>query len=162
MFTDETEHVIGRVMRSSNRSRCSVRQLNPTQRVLSISIEDQASCFFLRNYVWEDSDSNRGHLDHVYGFIKASGNETLVAALTSVGMAGLANVKNDPCVMAAAREKYAAALQLTNLALQDPGSVWTDQTLTSVLLLGIFEVQSLPIRDICIPLTSNRHSDVDL
>lgn len=77
------------------------------------------------------------------GLFGPSGNDTLVVTLTAVGMAGLANLKNDPGMMAAARQNYVTALHLTNAALQDAVSVRTDQTLTAVILLGVFEVHNL-------------------
>ena len=63
-----------------------------------------------------------------------------MATIASVGMAGISNVKKDPHLMAAARQKYISALRMTNIALQDPVSARTDQTLTAIVLLGIFEV----------------------
>ena len=66
-----------------------------------------------------------------------------MVTITSVGMAGISNLKNDPHLMVAARQKYISALCVTNAALQNPVSARTDLTLTAVILLGIFEVHIL-------------------
>ena len=154
MFKDETDHVrtrvcTGKIGQPSSKSRVSVSQPTPTLQAPSTSVEHQARCFFVKNYVWADSDSARGHLDHVPGLFGACGNDTLVVTLTAVGMAALANLKSDPGMMAAARQNYVTALHLTNAALQDTVGVRTDQTLTAVILLGIFEVHNLLFCDAC-------------
>lgn len=152
MFQDETEHVKGRIClrkidHSINKSDTSTPESTPTPWTLSTSVEHQASCFFVQNYVLASSGSAKGHLDHIPQLAGASGNEPLVVTLTAVGLAGLANFKNDPFTMAAARQKYASALHLTNTILRDPVGVRTDQTLTIVILLSVFEVHSRLVRD---------------
>ena len=147
-FADETEHVKSKVLtkncgRTSTKTDTGVPQSTPILRALSNLVEYQAYCFFVKNYVWPDSNSTRGHLDHIPSLFGASGDELLTVTITAVGMASISSLKNDPHLMAAARKKYISALRVTNAALQNPVSARTDQTLTAVVLLGIFEVRIL-------------------
>lgn len=85
-------------------------------------------------------DSTRGHFGGLPSLLQCPGNGALSATVASVGMAGLANTKAAPQVMIAARKSYARALRLINTALQDPVESTRDQTLSAILLLGLFEV----------------------
>ncbi len=87
-----------------------------------------------------DQGPAKGHFAQVPTLIQCPGNGALSATVASVGMAGLANTKFAPQVMIAARQTYARALRLINAALRDPIETKTNQTLSAVLLLGLFEV----------------------
>jgi hypothetical protein len=108
-------------------------------RNLTPSVQDLATCFFFRNFVLSDSDNCKGHMDHLPKMSQTSGGP-LSAAISSVGMACLSNVTNSSDVMFAARQEYASAVRLTNMALQDPVQTKSDGMLTTVMLLGMFEV----------------------
>ena len=109
---------------------------------LSESIETQATCFFFRNYVWEDSQSSKGFFDYLPRIFGR--NETMGSALTdaimSLGMVGLSNTKHASEIMIPATEKYHSALRATNSALRDVEQAKADQTLITVMLLGLYEV----------------------
>ena len=79
-------------------------------------------------------------MHHLRDFNTVGTSSLLTAAISSVSLAGLANVKSAPAVMASARSEYASALRQINVALRDPGQVKTDSTLTAVILLSMFEV----------------------
>ncbi|KAK9234157.1 hypothetical protein V1525DRAFT_350715 [Lipomyces kononenkoae] len=64
----------------------------------------------------------------------------LRCAMASVGLAALSNVRNDESLMVLARHNYISALRLTMTSLQSPLRAGLDQTLRSVLLLGLFEL----------------------
>ncbi|KAK9357767.1 hypothetical protein V1504DRAFT_436432 [Lipomyces starkeyi] len=66
-------------------------------------------------------------------------HSVILAAMTSVGLAGLANVKNDDDLMVLARHKYLSALRMTMASIHDSVQVGLAQTLRAVILLGIFE-----------------------
>ena len=126
--------------RSNNTERSHSEGPSLSHRTLSVSVHDQATCFFFYNFVVVDLGLSRGHLDELPTLIQCPGNGALVATVTSVGMAALSNTKSAPQVMVAARQSYAKALRLINAALRDPVESKTDQTLSAILLLGLFEV----------------------
>ncbi|KAK9428135.1 hypothetical protein V1505DRAFT_395482 [Lipomyces doorenjongii] len=66
-------------------------------------------------------------------------NSVILEAMTSVGLAGLANIKNDGGLMVVARRKYLSALRMTMASIHDSVQVLFSQTLRAVILLGIFE-----------------------
>ena len=133
--------------RSTTKSPLS-SDLTLSPRPLSTSISDRAKCYFFHNFVVVDQGISKGHLDELPALVKHYGNGALMATVTCVGMAGLANTRHAPQVMFAARQIYARALRLINAALRDPIESKTDQTLSAVLLLGLFEVNR--------PLSSTR------
>jgi hypothetical protein len=73
---------------------------------------------------------------------QANPSEAVLNAITSVGLAGLSNVKRDEQMMLIARQKYASAIHLTRQALADPLEIKKDRTLRAVALLAFFEVHT--------------------
>ena len=61
-------------------------------------------------------------------------------AVMSLGMVGLSNTKHASEIMIPAAEKYHLALRATNSALRDVEQAKADQTLITVMLLGLYEV----------------------
>lgn len=58
-----------------------------------------------------------------------------------LGLAAIANLAGSEAQAAiAARRKYGQALSMVNRALQSPQTMTEDQTLLSVMLLGVYEV----------------------
>ena len=107
-------------------------------------LEEQASCFFFHHFVSDDTSTPIGYakfLPKIYNFDSAYGS--LAGVVTSIGLAGLSNLKASPETMIMARKKHTAVLRSLNSSLQDPGTAATDATFLTVLLLGLFEVQSL-------------------
>ncbi|KAK9375622.1 uncharacterized protein V1513DRAFT_442536 [Lipomyces chichibuensis] len=66
-------------------------------------------------------------------------HNVILDAMTSVGLAGLAHVKNDGNLMVTARHKYLSALRTTMASIHDSVQVELSQTLRVVILLSIFE-----------------------
>ncbi|KAK9428527.1 hypothetical protein V1505DRAFT_214527 [Lipomyces doorenjongii] len=66
-------------------------------------------------------------------------NSVILDAMTSVGLAGLANVKNDSDLMVIARHKYLSALRMIMASINDSVQVELGETIRAVILLGIFE-----------------------
>lgn len=64
-------------------------------------------------------------------------------AIVSLGLAGLSNISGDENIMHFAREKYASALSLTIVALQDKAMVHSMPTLSAAVLLALFAVSFL-------------------
>lgn len=107
-------------------------------------LEEQASCFFFHHFVSDDPSTPIGYarfLPKIYNHESAYGN--LGGIVTSIGLAGLSNLKSSPETMIMARKKHTAVLRSLNSSLQDPATAATDSTFLTVLLLGLFEVQYL-------------------
>jgi hypothetical protein len=99
----------------------------------------------LRNYTWAGSQSAKGFFDYIPDFINCQGavGSALADVVISLGMVGIANTKsNNSSVMHAAKVRYNRAVSATNSALctQDAKA---DQTLITVMLLGLFEVSAM-------------------
>ena len=74
-----------------------------------------------------------------------SGRSALTEVIISLGMVGISHTKSSsPSVMHAARVKYNLAVSATNRALCTQEAK-ADQTLITVMLLGLFEVSSVPV-----------------
>ena len=124
---------------------------------LSMPLEEQASCFFFHHFVSDDPSTPIGYaefLPEIYNHESAYGN--LSGIVTSVGLAGLSNLKSSPETMIMATKKHTAVLRSLNSSLQDPGTASTDATFLTVLLLGLFEVQYLYLHESARHLTMNR------
>jgi Fungal specific transcription factor domain len=102
--------------------------------------EDRATCYFFSNFVLDESGVSRGHMAYLPRIYQQDSlNGALSAVISSVGLAALSNVSNDPTLMGKARQKHVSALSLTNAALRDPAIAKEDGTLAAVTLLGMFE-----------------------
>jgi hypothetical protein len=110
---------------------------------LQVPIEQQASCFFLQNFVHTPRDpSSRGWFDFLVPLVKADTPDSVLnASFSAVALASLANRPNTKGrgLMPQAIGLYAKALKQINLALQNPTQQKQDSTLASILLLGFFE-----------------------
>jgi hypothetical protein len=73
----------------------------------------------------------------------ATSSHAVRCAVSAIGLAVIANTRNEPNLMEEAREEYATALRLTNMALKNERKSLQDTTLSAVLLLGMFEVRSM-------------------
>jgi hypothetical protein len=111
---------------------------NLMYRELSTPVGEQAMSFFFRNYILDDFKGYYSYVPSVYGTVPEG--SALGEAITSLGMAGIANSKKDTKLMINANFKYTSALHTINAALRDPYEAKTDQTLVAVMLLGLFEV----------------------
>ena len=108
---------------------------------LQVPAEDQASCFFFSNYV-EPANAHNSmyeYLPAMYG--STHRDSALFFVITALGLAGLSNHKCAPQLMSEATLRYDAALHLVNEMLGDPVTAKADQTLVSILLLGLYEVR---------------------
>jgi hypothetical protein len=108
---------------------------------ITTPLEDQAAPFFFSNYVFNE-DVPAGHFRCLpLIFSQRHGNsECLTAVLEAIGSAGLARVRMSHELNSKARFKYSVALSTINAALRDPLKAVQDETLTAVILLGLYEV----------------------
>jgi len=103
---------------------------------LSLSLEWQARDAFFAYYVTGASKTwdflkRFYHLTHL--------PEHLTLSINAVSLAYLAHQVHSDAALATVRERYVAALRLTNKALQSPKVAATDTTLITPLLLDLFE-----------------------
>jgi hypothetical protein len=107
---------------------------------LCSSPEEQATFYFFRNYVLEDS-SSIGYFQYLLGIY---GNElvgpALTDSITALGMVGLANFYKMPSILVGAHHKYNSALRLVSSRLRNIEEAKADQTLVAVIMLGLYEV----------------------
>jgi hypothetical protein len=123
----------------------------------STSAEDQALCFFFGNYV-TGSDmlntcGNYQYLSTIYASQPVG--ISLRQAVAAIGLAGLANFWRAPNIMVQANNTYCSALQLVNSGLTNIEEAKSDQTLASILLLGLYEVQEKFPVIVLFPLQAN-------
>jgi len=128
----------------------SLSVCKPTAPTLSIelgnSAEDQATCFFFRNYVSEENEYHNGYFQYLSDiYATESIGSAMVESVTSLGMAGLSNFWHSPNIMAQATAKYNSALRLVSSRLRNVEEAKSDQTLIAVMLLGLYEV-TLPLQ----------------
>lgn len=125
-----------------------VTHTTPFTLELSISPSDQATCYFFRNYVLEDK-STSGSFQYLHDIYS---NETVGPALAdsieSLGMVGLAHFWKTPNLQFQANRKYNSALRLVSSRLRNEEEARADQTLVSVMLLGLYEVSTLDMHEI--------------
>ena len=121
-------------------SRTGLRSLIIHSSITS-SLEIQAPCFFFSNYVLENTSYSKGFLDYLPGLCANEvANSFLMQAVTALGLVGLAMKTHDSNVLISARQDYASALNQLNVALTSKERALTDQALTTVFLLGLYEV----------------------
>lgn len=111
-------------------------------RSLSISLNQQAICFFLHNYVVPCIPTS-GRVGYLHS-LQSTTSDAVLACMASVGMATLANINYSADLRIAAREQYGHALSLTNAMLRDPAKARQPAALDTVMLLGMFEVFPSP------------------
>ena len=114
---------------------------NTLLRGFSVPLEDQATYYFFYNFVSQDPSSLQTY-SHVMPTVyrQDSSFNALPNIIEAIGLAGVSNVKQAPQLMAAAGVKYARALRAVTASIQDSKEASKDQTLITVMLLGLFEV----------------------
>jgi Fungal specific transcription factor domain len=105
-------------------------------------LEIQAFHYFLSNYVLVPQlGTTRGHLSYVLPLLKGEpGGTQLSTSFTAVALASFGNRPGASHLLIRAREEYTKALNYVNKSLQNPATQKSDQTLASILLLGLYEV----------------------
>ena len=105
------------------------------------SSDMQALCYFFSNYVLEDTSVSEGYLNYLPNLcMNEDGRSFLMDTVTSLGLVGLAMKKHDRNALNNAQLKYASALRELNVALTSSDGALTDQALTTVFLMGLYEV----------------------
>jgi hypothetical protein len=127
---------------------------------ITCSIESQAPCYFFANYVLENTSYSEGFLDYLPGLCENSvTNSFLLEAVTALGLVGLAMKRHSSTDLNSARRNYVSALNQLNVTLTSKDGALTDQALTTVFLLGLYEVSEPPpfYIDVLISLVTDQH-----
>ena len=110
---------------------------------LGTSAEDQATCFFFRNYVLEEQKFHNGNFQYLSDLYACEEiGESLAETVACLGLVGLANFWKASNIMKNARSKYNSALRLVSSRLRNMEEAKTDQTLVAVMLLGLYETNT--------------------
>ena len=115
--------------------------ITPMMLDLGWAAEDQATCFFFKNYVLGKDQFGRGnfhYLSEIYGSEEVG--KALADSVASLGMVGLANFWGASNIMRNANMKYNSALRLVSERLRNVEEAKADQTMIAVMLLGLYEV----------------------
>lgn len=117
---------------------------------LTPAFQERGTAFFFSRYVTVDGNALHQRFDFIFdiwkpGSAQAAGQmDSVMASMTAVGLAGLAQLTHSDECVASARKSYGTALRLTNTALRDPAEAVKDTTMLSVLILGVFEMMAGP------------------
>lgn len=105
-------------------------------RSVTVPVIDRARDLFFARYVYCQART----YDYLLGFdLSTNDAPHLVATLDAVSLAYLSTQIHDEGIMTKARERYATSLQLTSAAVQNVDTAQTNTTVTTVLLLDLFE-----------------------
>ena len=108
---------------------------------LNVSMEVQAPCYFFSNYVLENTSYAKGFLDYLPSLCEDySADSFLLQAVTALGSFGLGMKRRDFSALNSAQHNYSSALSQLNAALTRKEVALTDQVMTTVFLLGLYEV----------------------
>lgn len=159
-FRDESQSVVEKAQsRSDRRNPYHLPQCKPTGPIegqvlpcgrtasktppafLSIDAVDQAVAFFFRSHVNEASESCSLVYRDLPGLYAAECNSALSCVIKAIGLAGLSSYRSAPALMSSAFAHYSLALSFVRSALRNQALATTDQTLLTIYLLGIYEVQ---------------------
>lgn len=158
-FRDQSQHVIDKAQQVYHRQKSKggrpkhVQSLQPASCLVSKIATDQPICIFLHSYVPSDSVPVKTQLTMSQIVSQARSSCAVRCAISSIGLAMLANTRNEPSLMTEARKEYTTALQLTNAALRHESDFLQDTTLSAVLLLGMFEVRTLRSIHLSLPIS---------
>jgi hypothetical protein len=115
---------------------------------LGSSAEEQATCFFFRNYVLEEHKFHNGNFQYLSDIYSSEEiGEPLAQTVACLGLVGLANFWKASTIMRSAQGKYNSALTLVSSKLRNVEEAKSDQTLVAVMLLGLYEVVNSWIYD---------------
>lgn len=114
------------------------RLFSPT---ISTSLEEQAICYFFKNYVMDGSASLKGNFSYLLDvYNREVVSVAMNDAIVSLGTVGLAHFYKTPRISINANLKYYSAVNTVSQQLRGLESAKEDQTLITVLLLGLYEV----------------------
>jgi hypothetical protein len=110
--------------------------------IFVVDVQDRAACYFFEVFDWVGASTLiEGSFDYNKDAADAPvGELALLAGITAVGKASLANIHRSDALRESASDDYVTTLNLVNSALCDAEQLKEDSTLTAIFLLSIFEV----------------------
>lgn len=122
-----------------------------------VDVQEQASCYFFEVFDWVGASTFvEGSFDHNKVMCDAPlGARALMAGISAVGKATLANIQKSTPLRESASDDYVTTLKFVNLALGDPEQYRKCSTLTAIFLLSIFEVRYFDPYQIALDLQTN-------
>ena len=114
----------------------------PVIKGLEISIEQQALCHFLANWILiHPEGTSHGYMECTVPLIERAPPESAFAlSIKATAMASLATRPHSKALISRANIHYAKAICTLNAALRDPVMAYQDSTLAAVITLGLYEV----------------------
>lgn len=109
--------------------------------ILNTATDNNAICYFMSSYIV--SCPFQEYLPGLYARCNLD-EDALSSAVSAASFATFAQRSGHRGYMARGGRSYALALSRTNAALANPTTALLDQTLASVLLLGVFESTVFP------------------
>ncbi|OAA61361.1 Fungal transcriptional regulatory protein [Cordyceps fumosorosea ARSEF 2679] len=111
---------------------------------IKIPLQDAASCHFLSNWVLLPPEgTNRGFFEFLLPIQKkATRGSPFYLAFKACALSSLTQKGFDPTIERQATSYYVKALAATTDALSRPSVATSDATLATVMLLGLYEIQS--------------------
>lgn len=108
---------------------------------LGSSAEEQATCFFWRNYILEEHKFHNGNFQYLSDLYACEDiGQPLAETVACLGLVGLSNFWKASNILRTAQAKYHSALKLVSSRLGNVEEAKSNQTLVSVMLLGLYEV----------------------
>ncbi|KAI9693475.1 MAG: hypothetical protein M1820_009268 [Bogoriella megaspora] len=118
-------------------------------KTLNTPIAEQAVCFVLQNYATLDTIGSQSpfaslsSFDYLPDILYSNQNpDPLLQTVQCLGKLGIARHTNSRHLQEDAYAQYTVALQLTRQALRNRHEAESDRILVTVMLLGLYEVQS--------------------
>ncbi|GME33013.1 hypothetical protein GTA08_BOTSDO10878 [Neofusicoccum parvum] len=153
IFRNENAAVARRTKRAASKQKSSPSSSSPSAffslrgfsipQSLHVSIENQATAFFFRNFVLppQQAESARGFFDILVPYYNSTPEASpLHLATHAVSLSVLGNYPGRSQMMREAARFYGQALQRAQQALQDPTQAKSDETLLTIMLFVLYEV----------------------
>lgn len=107
-----------------------------------VDVQDRAACYFFEVFDWVGASTLvEGSFDYKVDSLNAPlGEQALLAGITAVGKASLANLHQSNTLRESASDDYVTTLSLVSTAIRDTQQIKEDSTLIEIFLLSIFEV----------------------
>ena len=103
-------------------------------------IEQAAARLFFNDFVIDQSVLGSAFYTNLPGLVvKASAGSAISNIISAVGLATFSHAKRAPKLVQRASQMYCAALHSVNLAMADPATMLSDETLAVVLLMTFYE-----------------------
>jgi hypothetical protein len=113
--------------------------------IFMVDVQDRATCYFFEVFDWVGASALvEGSFNYKVDSSNAPlGEQALLAGITAVGKASLANLHQSNTLRESASDDYVTTLNLVSTAIRDTEQIKEDSTLIAIFLLSIFEVSSL-------------------